>query len=228
MSELKPESPRPESDQAAHPDTDRRRVDPSDEVVANFVDALNALGADSRYLLDSLAGFVRTLGPVRARSLSDKPRDYLIESGVVTADKLAKTQADIDRGGFQLSSIESWFSEMHQTLSLEGVTAFLGCDEDDVMRAVAEQRLHAVEIAGRLRFPAWQLSLRSPGQVLPHLQSFIPALEERWGWISISRFMNTRQEDLVAKGRKTPGAWLEDGGDPEAVRRIVQSGGPSW
>ena len=228
MSEHKPESPRPESDQAAHPDTDRRRVDPSDEVVANFVDALNALGADSRYLLDSLAKFVWTLAPVRASGLSDERRDYLIETGDFTAEILAEAQEDIDRGGFQLSSIESWLPEMHQTLSLEGVTAFLGCDEDDVKRAVAEQRLHAVEIAGRLRFPAWQLSLRSPGQVLPHLQSFIPALDERWDWISISRFMNTRQEDLVAKGRKTPGAWLEDGGDPEAVRRIVQSGGPSW
>ena len=228
MSEFDTEVPKPARGQPAHPDADERRVDPSDEVVKDFVDALNALGTDGRYLLDSLANFVWTLAPVRVSGLFDEQKALLIELGVFTANTLAETQADIDRGGFQLSSIESWLSEIRETLSLESVTAFLGRDENDVKGAVAERRLYAIEIASHLRFPAWQLSLRSPGKVLPHLEALLPALEERWGWISISRFFATRHEDLVAKGRKTPAAWLEDGGDPEAVRRIVQSGGPSW
>ena len=228
MSEYDTGLPQPARGQPARPDADERRVDPSNEVVKNFVNAVNALGADSRYLLGSLASFTWTLAPVTANGLSDEQKAVLIESGVFTADTLAETQADIDRGGFQLSSIESWLSEMRETLSLQSIAAFLGRDENDVKRAVAERRLYAVEIAGRLRFPAWQLSLRSPGKVLPHFETLLPALEERWGWISISRFFATRQEDLVAKGRKTPAAWLEDGGDPDAVRRIVQSGDPSW
>ena len=228
MSDHEPELPQPDRDQSAHLDAHGRRVDLSDKVVKDFVDAINALSADSKYLLDSMAMFVWTLAPVKVSGLSDERKDYLIESGAFTADRLAKTQADIDRGGFQLSSTESWLSEMRDTLSLESVTAFLGRDENDVKRAVADQRLHAVEIAGRLRVPAWQLSLRSYGKVLPHLEALLSALEKRWGWIRISRFFATRQGDLVAKGRKTPAAWLEDGGDPESVRRIVQRGGPSW
>lgn len=203
-------------------------VDASDHVVSDFVDAINALQADGRYLLDSLTEFVRTLAPVAPSSLSEEQRAFLLESGTFTADELVETQARIARGSFQLDSMEWWLSEMRATLSLRDIAAFLRRDEGAVREAVEKRQLYAVEIGGRLRFPMFQFSLRSEGRVLPHFAALLPALEARWGWTTISRFFATRQEDLVGKGWKTPASWLEDGGDPNDVLQIVESGGPQW
>lgn len=203
-------------------------VEPSDEGVRDFVDAVNALGADSRYVLSSLTEYTRTLSPVRPSELSDEQRTFLIESGEFTADGLAHTQARIARGSFQLDSLRWWLSEMHATMSVEEATGFLGCDEGELEAAVAEGRLYSVTIGGHRRFPMFQFSLRSPGKILPHFEALLPALRERWNWLSISRFFSTRQEDLVGEGRKTPTHWLEDGGDPQAVLDIVQGGELWW
>jgi len=108
-------------------------------------------------------------------------------------------------------------------MSLDNVTGFLKWDEEAVRAAVSEGRLYAIEISGRLRFPVWQFSLESPGKLLPGLAEVIQVVTPRWGWTSVAGFMATAQSSLVATGRKTPVAWLRDGGDVDTVRQIVES-----
>lgn len=227
MSESESKVPQPAAAPSAG-NSHARLVEASDDVVSDFVNAVNSLGADSRYLLSALAEFARTLAPVTPSELSDEQRTYLVDSGTFTETELASSQSQIARGSFQLDSLEWWLSEMITTLSFEDTVAFLGRDEEEIHQAVAEGRLCAVDVSGRLRFPMFQFSLRSPGKVLPHLDALLPAMEERWNWLGMSRFLATRQEGLIQMGWKSPIAWLEDGGDSQEVLNIVRSGGPAW
>lgn len=210
--------PEPEARAVANP----RAIDPNDQLVAKLVESVNALGADSRYLVDALERFTRTLEPVQPSALSAEDRRYLVESGTYTAAQLDAAEREIDEGGFQLGILSTWIAEMRDTLSLASVAAFLDRSEEDVRQNIADRKLYAVEIADRLRFPAWQFSLSSPGKLLPHLEELIPFLEKRWDWISVSRFFATRQEDLVEEGKMTPAAWLIDGHAPDEVISLVE------
>jgi hypothetical protein len=203
-------------------------VEPSDKAVLEFVDAVNSLGADSRYLLRSLTEYTKTLSAVRPSELSDEQRTFLVESGTFSAAELERTEARIARGSFQIDSLLWWLSELYATLSLEDPIAFLGYDEGKLEAAVPEGRLYGVDIGGRWRLPMFQFSLRSPGKILPHLDALLPALLERWDWLGMSRFFSTRQEDLSGLGWKTPAQWLEDGGDPQHVLNIVRGGELWW
>ena len=221
--------------QSSHPDAEpgtggagrSRAVNLSDEAVRDFVDAVNALGADSSWVLRSLTEYTRTLSSVRPSELSDEQQTYLIESGTFSAEELEHTQARIARGSFQVDSLLWWMSELCATLSVADAAAFLGCDEGEIEAALAEGRLYAVEIGGRLRFPMFQFSLRSPGKLLPHLEDLLPALLERWDWLGMSRVLSTRPEHQGGGGWKTPAQWLEDHGDPQHLLNIVQ-GGELW
>jgi len=193
-----------------------------------LIAALRALGGDSAYLLHGLATVLETIAPVQPQNRSDDQRDALVALGVFTSDELLENQREVDRGALQLGELESWLAAAHETRSLRSIAKFLHVTEEEVCAQVAEHRLVAVEIGGELRFPTWQLNTRPVGRTLPHLAELIPALERRYDWQSMGRFFNTRQEDLVGDGRKTPQAWLEDGGDPEAVREILEGEGHLW
>jgi hypothetical protein len=94
--------------------------------------------------------------------------------------------------------------------------------EDQVIGLVEEGRLYAATVHGRLRFPHWQFALSKPGKVLPHLPEVIQALGPEWQPQSVAAFMATPQGDLVAEGRKTPTAWLRDGGDVQDVIDLIE------
>jgi hypothetical protein len=187
------------------------------------VDAINDLRADSTYLIHGLTTFVRTLKPVQQRDAHGDQQQALIELGVFTAETLAETQREVDRGALQLDAAESWLVAALETVSLQSIANFLHRTEDEIRQAVAERKLMAVDIAGQLRFPAWQLNSRPVGRTPPYLETLLPSMERRWDWMTMGRFFATRQEDLVGEGRKTPAAWREDGGNPETVKRIIES-----
>ncbi|SFN43381.1 hypothetical protein [Mycetocola miduiensis] len=196
----------------------------SDEAVRRLADAIAHLAADGPYLVDAVTEFALTLRPVsRDGRLSKQQEEFLIESGSFTAEELADAKRDVDKGSLQLGAIDAFLSNLCATMSLEDAAGFLGWDEGAVTTAVSEGRLYGVEISGRLRFPSWQFNLGSPDKLLPGLAEVIKVLTPRWGWHSVAGFMSTPQEDLVAKGRKTPAVFLRDGGDVSEVRAIVES-----
>ena len=164
-----------------------------------------------------------TVKPVnREGRLTQQQQLFLIESGTFTAETLAATQREVDRGGLQLGAAEAFLSHLCATMALEDATGFLKCDEEAARTAVSEGGLYAIEISGRLRFPVWQFSLGSPGKVLPGLAEVIEVVTPRWDWHSVAGFMATPQSSLVAVGRKTPVEWLRDGGDVNDVIEIVE------
>lgn len=211
------------SPSAGHVDSDRELEQALEEAVKRVVGAIGRLANDAAWFTNSVADYLETLTPVREDGLTRQQEDYLIESGAFTAEELADTRREIARGGLQLSQAEAWLSHLCTTLSLRSVTVFLGWEEEAVRTAVSEGRLYAVEISGQLRFPDWQFDVALEGKVLPHLPALIEVLAPRWGFQGVAGFMSTRQSSLVAEGRKTPTSWLRDGGQIEAVERIIES-----
>lgn len=153
----------------------------------------------------------------------DSDRAFLIASGSFSASEYDAARRSVARGSLQLRVVESWFSSLAGTLSLKAIARFLRWTDGEVATAVADGRLYAVEISGRLRFPAWQLSLTSPGKLLPGLAEVIAAASSEQGWIVLAGLMGTPQEDLYGEGNKSPVAWLRDGGDVRRVTDVVMS-----
>jgi hypothetical protein len=209
----------PDSDAAS----DLTRPPVSEDAVRRLAQAIAGLANDADYFLDALTEMLLAMQPISGSSLSDNEVRFLIESGAFTADEWAATSAAVARGGLQMSATETWLLNLLATKSLADVTGFLGWTDEDVRRAVAEGKLYAVEICGRLRFPSWQLDAGSPTKLLPGLDKVIAVIDPRWRQQSAAGFMETPQEGLVAEGRKTPVQWLRDGGDVSTVIQIVEA-----
>jgi hypothetical protein len=195
----------------------------SDEAVRRLAEAVARLANDPDFFLEGLTEFLLAMEPVASDRLSANEARFLIESGDFTADELTATSAGVARGALQVSATETWLLELLATKSLEEVAGFLGWTEEDVRSAVAEERLYAVEVSGRLRFPTWQLDARSPTKLLPRIAEVIKVMAPRWGHQSVAGFMATPQESLVAEGRKTPVQWLRDGGHVDDVTEIIEA-----
>ena len=207
------------------PDNADGRIGPhvSEDAVRILAEAVARLANDPEYFVEALTDMLLAMKPISLEKLSDNEVRFLIESGAFTADEWAETSASVDRGSLQLRTTETWLLGLFATVSIEDVTGFLGWNESDVTDAVADGRLYAIDISGRLRFPGWQFDVGSPSKLLPGLTQMIGIITPRWDWQSAAGFMATPQRDLVAQGRKTPIQWLRDGGDFDDVREIVEA-----
>jgi len=196
----------------------------SDDAVRRLAQAIERLGNDADYFIDALTEKLLSMEPLlKPEPDDDSDRAFLIASGSFSAAEYDAARRSVARGSLQLRVVESWFSSLAGTLSLEAIAGFLHWSDDEVATAVANGRLYAVEIAGRLRFPEWQLSLSSPGKLLPGLAEVIAADNPKRSWIVLAGLMGTPQADLYGEGHKTPVAWLRDGGDVRRVTDVVMS-----
>lgn len=181
------------------------------------------LSNDPEYFLAALTEMLLAMRPIATSKLTEQQERYLIESGAFTARELAATMRQVDNGSLQLGAVKAWLSCLYATLSIEDVSRFLGWREAEVRAAASAGRLYSVEVSGRPRFPVWQFSTESPGKLLPGLPDVIKFVAPRWNWCGVTEFMATPHPDLIAKGRKTPVAWLRDGGDVDDVIEIVEA-----
>jgi hypothetical protein len=186
-------------------------------------EAVKRLDGDTAWILDSLAETIGAMKPIEKNGMSDEQKKLLVEAGAFTAEELDHATREVNRGSLKVSAAEAFLSHFYKTVSLEAIAAYLRWDEAEVRRAVAEGRLCATEIAGRLRFPVWQLSLPDPEKLLPGLQPLLQAGLQRWDWSGLTAFMSTPQEDLVMRGQQTPAEWLRRGGSIKDVRGIIES-----
>jgi len=203
----------------AHPIT----LDPSDDAVTEFVDTVNALGVDGRWLVGGLTDFLRRQKRGGGPGMTAEERKFVVESGAMTEAELVASERSVARGSLEKSAGELWLRTYQETWSTNTAAQYLGWTQKEVLAAAEEPRIYGIPVRGRLRFPRWQFSLGSPGKLIPHLETVLPILTEHWDWISISAFMSVRQHSLVAEGRKTPRSWLRDGGDPGAIADIIES-----
>jgi hypothetical protein len=192
----------------------------SDEAVRRLAEAVTQLGNDPDFFVQSLTDFLLAMKPISKDRLTDNEVRFLVESGDFTANEWAETAAAVDRGSLQLRATEGWLLDLFATKSMEDVAGFLDWRKENVRSAVSDGNLYAVEISGRLRFPAWQFGV--PGKLLPGLPELIAVMAPRWQPQSVAGFMSTPQCSLVSEGRKTPAQWLRDGGDVTEVIRIVE------
>ena len=196
----------------------------SADAVRRLAGAIERLGNDADYFMDALTEKLLSMEPLlKYEPSEDSVRADLIGLRAFTPAEYDATRRSVARGSLQLRVVESWFSSLAGTLSLQGIGRFLHWSDDKVTTAVADGRLYAVEISGRLRFPEWQLSLSSPGKLLPGLAEVIAAASSEQSWIVLAGLMGTPQEDLYGEGPKTPVAWLRDGGDVKRVTDVVMS-----
>lgn len=197
------------------------RTDPAVDSELGLLAAIEALGGDADWLRAGLVTLIRSLPRVTPSTLNGNERAFVIASGAISESALAAAEEDVARGAAALGPIETWIKGAWETRSVRSVATFLHIEPEDVRTFIKDARLIGVEIGGEMRIPSWQFNTRPVGHTLPHLEELIPALLRRWDPLLIGFFFETRQEDLYGKGRKTPAAWLEDGGDPEAIAEIV-------
>lgn len=196
----------------------------SNDAVRRLAQAIQRLGNDADYFMDALTEKLLSMEPLlKPEPNDDSDRAFLIASSSFSAAEYDAARRSVARGSLQVRVVESWFSSLAGTLSLKAIAGFLHWSDDEVTTAVADGRLYAVEISGRLRFPEWQLSLSSPGKLLPGLAEVIAAASSEHSWIVLAGLMGTPQEDLYGEGHKTPVAWLRDGGDVRRVTDVVMS-----
>lgn len=201
-------------------------VDSGDDAIADFVDTVNDLGVDGRWLVQGFTDFLRHQKRGGGPGMTSEQRTFVVESGAMTEAELVDSEERVTKGSLEESAGELWLRTFHETWSASTAAHFLGWTNDEVLAAAKEQRIYGIPIRDRLRFPRWQFSLGSPGRLIPHLETVLPVLTEHWDWISISAFMSVRQSSLVAEGRKTPRSWLRDGGDAAAISDIIE--GDKW
>ncbi len=194
------------------------------EALARLHAAVRRLNGGTTWILDSLAETMEAMDPIDKGGMSHEQQELLVAMGAFTAEELDHAQREVNRGSLKVSAVEAFLSKFYQTISLEDIAAYLRWDEGAVRLAVAEGRLCAAEIAGRLRFPVWQLSLPDPEKLLPGLQPLLQAASQRWDWSGLTAFMSTPQEDLVIDGQQTPAEWLRRGGSVDDVRGIIEAG----
>jgi hypothetical protein len=204
------------------PASEAEADDVSRAVARELVRAICRLSNDPTWLTAAFLEFLHSVRPVEPNRLTKAQKRYLIQSGAFTEEGLAEAEASVDRGSLQLDVIRGWLIHLLDTNSLDETAGYLGMAEGEVVDLLEEGRLYAANVHGRFRFPNWQFDVSKPGKVLPHLPEVIQAARPDWHSQSLAAFMATPQEDLVAEGRKTPTAWLRDGGDVQDVIDLIE------
>ncbi|WP_299166897.1 helix-turn-helix domain-containing protein [uncultured Arthrobacter sp.] len=116
-------------------------------------------------------------------------------------------------GTSALPSVENVVAQVQleaDALTAEEVAKRLKVDASTVRHYRRENKLHAVTIGGKLRFPLWQFT----GQAaLPSIGRVLTVLPEDMHPQSVAGFFTTPQPDLVLNGAAvSPREWLLGGG----------------
>lgn len=195
----------------------------SEAALLGLAAAVQGLGNDPEYFLRALTERILAMKPISRGRPTEQEVRFLIESGEFTTEEWAEAVASVTRGELQAEEAEAWLIGFVATWPMERVEQYLGWTSEVLVAAVALDHIYAVEISGRLRFPAWQFNVGSPSKLLPGLAEMIAAMKPRWSWHMSAAFMATPQQELVAVGRKSPCAWLRDQGDVRVVRSIIEA-----
>ncbi|WP_423921319.1 hypothetical protein ACPEEZ_00550 [Frigoribacterium sp. 2-23] len=133
---------------------------------------------------------------------------------------------DVDEsavGAVQLSRTADWLAAVWETVPLESVVGLLHLPPERIMSMIGQRSLLAIEFGDELRFPTWQFSMRPGTHLLPHLDKLLPRLLSRWDPVALGVFFFTPYSELAASRPKSPADWLDDNGDPEMVRRLINN-----
>jgi hypothetical protein len=196
---------------------------PSASSIQGFVDAIRRLTDDPEWLIVALTETLTSMRPTVPSTEAEV--GYLLSSGAFTPTQVSRISHTVARGALTLIGAESFLSALRRTWPIEQVASYLDKSTDDIVSAVDQRKLYAVEIAQRLRFPVFQFNIGHPNPLIPHLPELIETISPQWSWISTAASMETRQASLVAVPSQTPRAWLLDGGSFDDVKQIIDPAG---
>jgi len=213
-----------QSDMEDLPPASNLRIEVSDHLVTELVQAVNALEAASRFVLTGLRDVLRNQPVVERHRLTEEQRQFFIDASEMTSEELDETERQVDRGSLQLGGAKSWLLSALDTRSLQEIADYMDLTEEETVAAVSEGRLYGVEIAGSLRFPTWQMNVGRSARTVKGLDRIIAAAATAgWGWQRLSAYFVIPQEDLIEEGRLTPLTWLQDIGDVDKIVSLIEA-----
>ncbi|MCJ1700225.1 hypothetical protein MT356_10890 [Rathayibacter festucae] len=144
--------------------------------------------------------------------------DFLVESGSMTAEELAETEAEVARGELADRERRTRLQAIVDSFGTAEVASRLRIDETRVRHRKAKDGLYAFKVGSKLRFPAWQFTDDRERPMLPGVPALVKAIPEDMHPASVLGFMTTPQEELlIGETPVTPVRWLSGGGDPREV-----------
>jgi hypothetical protein len=200
----------------------------SDASLLRLADAVSRLGHEGGWFVDALTEAMLALRPVNEGRLTPDQERYLVESGDFTYQELARAQRNVDRGELHYDTLQAWMTQVLSTVSLYEMAELLQWSKRKVSDAAARGKLYAIEIAGRPRFPIWQLSLDQESRLLPGLDQVLGSIREDQGWVAISMVMALPHNSLISGGRQSPVEFLHGGGNPGVIARLVSNDHLWW
>jgi hypothetical protein len=126
----------------AHPIT----PNPSDDAVTEFVDTVNALGIDGRWLVGGLTDFLRRQKRSEGPGMTAEERKFVNESGAMTEAQLVASERSVARGSLEKSAGELWLGTYQETWSANTAARFLGWTQNEVLAAAEEQRIYGIPV----------------------------------------------------------------------------------
>jgi len=162
--------------------------------------------------------------PRRGRSLSRAEITFLIESGAFTPAEFGATSAAVARG--ELADLERRTRQaaLEATWSAKEVATHLRTDLQGVNQRRVNKGLFSIDVENERRYPAWQFTNNADQPVLPGIELLVAAFPHDMHPASILGFMSTPQDSARIDGLPTaPVEWLVRGGDPQVLKRILES-----
>ena len=154
--------------------------------------------------------------------LSDEQIAFLIESGTLTAERLADVSVRVARGDLEVRERKTREDAISASLSLSEVAERLDLDVAEVRRRTSEGRLYAFTAHDEEHYPTWQFTNDATAPVLPGLAAVIAALPSDMHPATIRGFMSTPQRSARINGIPvTPVDWLMHARDPRLLAELL-------
>jgi len=193
--------------------------------VRRLAEAIGDLTNDPDYFVDALASALETVEPndtTRQQILVEVVQGLIEAGDFMVASKTTSSTTFVS--GLKLELSRDDFDIIQKSDSLSGTAAFLSWEQDAVMLAVFEGRLHKADVLGVPRFPSWQFDYArcAPLSGLPAILQRVPS---HWTALQTDQFMRIRRSDLRGRGDQAPIAWLEAGGTVDAILELLTNHG---
>lgn len=198
----------------------------AERVLGKSVSGVNRLLA--RYDVNTVAalvdGFFEAISTnfPRERTLTDSQREWLVESGAMSAEEVDATEMEIATGGLFKLEMKTQVQTLIDSMSTAEVADRLGIDESRVRHRAAKGLLYSFRIDGRHHFPNWQFASTHGPRLLPGLRKLIEALPVDLDPASVRGIITTPQDDLVIDSNPVSvREWLLSGQSIEEALEVV-------
>ncbi|HWB66918.1 MAG TPA: DNA-binding protein [Mycobacteriales bacterium] len=158
-------------------------------------------------------------GPADADPAASLTHDEAAALTAVGADLTPRRRREVDP---RAATAADYAALLADALSVTEAAARLGIDGSRVRHRLAQRRLLGIRQSRGWLLPAYQFD--AIGGLLPGLDRVAAGVPEGIHPVVLARFFATPQPELVVARRPvSPRQWLQSGGDPDRVLRLVRT-----